>query len=120
MPIKQKLVAYSQLIRLDKPIGIFLLLWPTLWAILLASDGSPDIVVLIVFVLGVILMRSAGCAINDFADRDIDGSVERTKSRPIVAGTVTPFEAILIFVSLSVIAFCLVIFFLNQLTLHFS
>ena len=120
MPIKQKLVAYSQLIRLDKPIGIFLLLWPTLWAILLASDGSPDIVVLIVFVLGVILMRSAGCAINDFAARDIDGSVERTKSRPIVAGTVTPFEAILIFVSLSVIAFCLVIFFLNQLTLHFS
>ena len=120
IPIKQKLVAYSQLIRLHKPIGIFLLLWPTLWAILLASEGSPDIVVLIVFVLGVILMRSAGCAINDFADRDIDGSVERTKSRPIVAGTVTPFEAILIFVSLSVIAFCLVIFFLNELTLLFS
>lgn len=120
MPIKQKLIAYALLIRLDKPIGIFLLLWPTLWALLIAGEGRPSLVVFIVFVLGVFLMRSAGCAINDFADRNFDGKVERTKQRPIITGKVTPFEAILVFVLLSVIAFCLVVFFLNQLTLLFS
>jgi len=120
MPIKQKLIAYAQLIRLDKPIGIFLLLWPTLWALLIAGEGRPNLVVFIVFMLGVFLMRSAGCAINDFADRNFDGKVERTKQRPIITGKVTPFEAILVFVALSVIAFCLVVFFLNHLTLLFS
>ena len=120
MPITQKLNAYALLIRLDKPIGIFLLLWPTLWALLIAGEGRPKLVVLIVFIVGVFLMRSAGCAINDFADRNFDGYVERTKQRPLVTGIVTPLEALLVFTTLSIVAFCLVLFFLNQLTLYFS
>ncbi len=120
MELKQKLVAYAQLIRLNKPIGIFLLLWPTLWALLIVSAGRPDLTILIIFILGVILMRSAGCAINDFADKDFDGDVERTNNRPLITGKVAPIEAILIFIVLSIIAFCLVFFFLNKLTLYFS
>ncbi|MFK8027268.1 MAG: 4-hydroxybenzoate octaprenyltransferase [Gammaproteobacteria bacterium] len=120
MPIKHKLIAYAQLVRLDKPIGIFLLLWPTLWALFIAAEGKPDLSVLIVFILGVILMRSAGCAINDYADRNIDGDVERTKNRPLVSGKVSSLEAISIFIILSVFAFCLVTIFLNKLTLLFS
>ena len=120
MSIKQKLTAYAHLIRLNKPIGIFLLLWPTLWALLIASEGKPDLTILVVFTLGVILMRSAGCAINDFADQKFDGDVERTRNRPIVTGNVSSLEAISIFVILSIIAFCLVVFFLNKLTLMFS
>lgn len=120
MPIKHKLIAYAQLVRLNKPIGIFLLLWPALWALLIAGEGRPDLTVLIVFILGVILMRSAGCAINDYADRNFDGEVERTKNRPLVNGTVSSFEAISIFIILCLLAFCLVLFFLNKLTLLFS
>ena len=120
MLLKEKLTAYSDLIRLNRPIGIFLLLWPTLWALFLSADGKPDIFILTIFTLGVILMRSAGCAINDFADRNYDGNVSRTKHRPIVTGKVSAFEAILIFVVLSVTAFLLVLFFLNTLTLQIS
>jgi len=115
-----RLKAYARLIRLDKPIGYFLLLWPTLWALLMAGKGQPDPVVLIVFILGVFLMRSAGCAINDFADRHYDGEVLRTQHRPIVTGAVTAKEAVIIFVILSVIAFFLVFFLLNLFTLYFS
>jgi 4-hydroxybenzoate polyprenyltransferase len=120
MSIKHKLIAYTQLVRLNKPIGIFLLLWPTLWALLIAGEGKPDATILVVFMLGVLLMRSAGCAINDFADQNFDGDVERTKNRPLVTGNVSSLEAISIFVILSLIAFSLVVFFLNKLTLIFS
>ena len=120
MLLKEKLTAYSDLIRLNRPIGIFLLLWPTLWALFLSAEGKPDIFILTIFTLGVILMRSAGCAINDFADRNYDGNVSRTKHRPIVTGKVSAFEAILIFVVLSVTSFLLVLFFLNTLTLQIS
>ena len=120
MSLKHKMSAYAELIRLDKPIGIFLLLWPTLWALLIAAEGRPNFVVLVVFILGVFLMRSAGCAINDFADRNFDGQVARTKQRPIITGKVTPAEAVIVFSVLCIVAFCLVVFFLNQLTLLFS
>ena len=120
MSLKQKLAAYAQLIRLNRPAGIFLLLWPTLWALLIVSEGKPDSSLLIIFTLGVILMRSAGCAINDFADRHFDGQVERTKNRPIVAGSVSPSEAVIIFLVLSGSAFLMVVLFLNRLTLLFS
>ncbi|MFK7795225.1 MAG: 4-hydroxybenzoate octaprenyltransferase [Gammaproteobacteria bacterium] len=120
MSLKNKLLAYAQLIRLNKPIGIFLLLWPTLWALLIAGEGTPELSTLVVFILGVILMRSAGCAINDYADQNFDGDVERTKNRPLVTRNVSSLEAISIFVVLSLIAFCLVVFFLNKLTLMFS
>ncbi len=110
-----RLNAYARLIRLDKPIGIFLLLWPTLWALWIAADGIPNLYVLAVFVAGVFLMRSAGCAINDYADRDIDGHVERTRHRPLAAGLITPGEAIAVFGLLTLIAFALVLT-LNDLT----
>ena len=100
---------YALLMRLDKPVGIYLLLWPTLWALLLASQGLPSLHVGIVFILGVIIMRSAGCIINDYADRNFDGDVERTKHRPLVSGQVTPTEALQLFSLLIVIAFLLVI-----------
>ena len=95
--------------RLDKPIGILLLLWPTLWALWLSSDGRPDWAVLLVFVLGTVLMRSAGCVINDYADRDFDKHVERTKERPLTAGRVTTREALALFVVLCLGAFALVL-----------
>ncbi len=110
---------YAILARLDKPIGILILLWPTLWAIWLASDGNPDRVVLIVFCLGVVLMRSAGCVINDYADRGFDPHVERTKLRPIAAGKVTPKEALVVFVVLCLTAFVLVLL-LNIYTIMLS
>ena len=91
---------YAKLMRLDRPIGIFLLLWPALWALLIAGEGRPDALVLVVFILGVILMRSAGCVINDFADRDIDGHVQRTRERPLAAGRVSELEAKLLFLLL--------------------
>lgn len=78
--------AYWQLMRMDKPIGSLLLLWPTLWALIVAAEGIPDLLVLVVFTLGVVMMRSAGCVINDFADRKVDGHVERTKGRPLPSG----------------------------------
>lgn len=95
---------YALLMRLEKPVGIWLLLWPTLWALWLAGEGHPDGGLFVVFVLGVIVMRSAGCVLNDFADRNIDPYVERTRDRPIASGAVTPTEALLLFVALSLIA----------------
>jgi len=110
---------YSQLMRLDRPIGIYLLLWPTLWALVLAAEGAPDFKVLVVFVLGVIVMRSAGCVINDIADRKIDGHVQRTKGRPLVSGKVTTKAALILFVILAIIALLLVMQ-LNSLTIRLS
>lgn len=95
---------YVQLMRLDKPIGIWLLLWPTLWALWIAGDGHPDPGIFVVFMLGVVIMRSAGCVLNDFADRNIDPYVERTRSRPIASGAVAPMEALTLFVALALIA----------------
>ena len=95
---------YARLMRLDKPIGIWLLLWPTLWALWLAGEGHPDAGVFIIFVLGVVVMRSAGCVLNDYADRHIDPYVERTRLRPIASGAVSPMEALTLFVALSLIA----------------
>ena len=117
---KTKIFAYLELIRLNRPIGIFLLLWPTLWALFIAGEGKPSIVILVVFILGVALMRSAGCAINDYADRNIDGKVERTRNRPIVTGRVTEYEALAVFITLCAIAFLITVFFLNGLTLLLS
>jgi len=110
---------YFLLARLNRPIGILILLWPTLWALWLASEGKPDPLVFTVFFLGVILMRSAGCIINDYADREIDPHVERTKLRPIAAGTVKPKEALTLFVALCLSAFGLVLL-MNAYTILLS
>jgi 4-hydroxybenzoate polyprenyltransferase len=110
---------YSLLARLDRPIGILILLWPALWALWIASDGKPDLLILKVFCLGVVLMRSAGCIINDYADRDFDPHVERTKLRPIAAGKVAPKEALVVFVVLCLCAFGLVLL-LNIYTILLS
>ncbi|MFW2372375.1 MAG: 4-hydroxybenzoate octaprenyltransferase [Gammaproteobacteria bacterium] len=115
----ERLEQYAYLIRLDRPIGIYLILWPTLWALWIAAKGWPDLRVLFVFVSGVFLMRSAGCAINDFADRKIDPHVERTKDRPLAAGRVTATETLLVFASLSITAFLLVLL-MNTLTIYMS
>ncbi len=114
-----KLNAYERLMRLDKPVGILLLLWPTLWGLLLAGQGQPNWQVVLIFVTGVILMRSAGCVMNDIADRHYDGHVERTKNRPLVTGQVGVKEALLLAVGLSLLAFSLVCF-LNKLTILLS
>ena len=95
---------YSKLMRLDKPIGIWLLLWPTLWALWLAGDGTPDQGLFVIFVIGVVVMRSAGCVLNDYADRNIDPYVERTRTRPIASGAVAPMEALTLFAALALIA----------------
>lgn len=120
MSTKKKLAAYANLIRLNRPIGIYLLLWPTLWTLFLVGEGHPDTIILLVFIAGVVLMRSAGCAINDYADRNIDQHVSRTKDRPLVTRQVSPIEALIIFTSLSAAAFLLVLLFLNELTLWFA
>ena len=117
--IYQKAGLYAQLVRLDKPIGILLLLWPTLIALWIAAKGWPDPLVLFVFVTGVILMRSAGCAVNDYADRFIDGKVKRTRQRPLVSGKITETESLLVFASLSLVAFILVLL-MNKLTIWMS
>ncbi len=114
-----KAKSYWQLMRMDKPIGSLLLLWPTLWSLLLAARGKPDPGVLIVFILGVLFMRSAGCVINDFADRNIDGHVKRTQQRPLPAGRVAPVEAVLLFIALAVASFILVLT-MNTLTIQLS
>ena len=114
-----KLGAYARLMRLNRPIGTYLVLWPTLWALWLAAGGFPDADILLIFVAGVVLMRSAGCVINDFADRNVDGHVRRTNNRPIVTGEVSTFEAIILFVVLSLTAFVLVLF-TNRLTIMLS
>ena len=119
MTLLQKLNTYYRLTRLDKPIGILLLLWPTLWGIWLASPGWPDGLVLFVFIAGTVLMRSAGCVMNDLADRNFDGHVERTKQRPLVTGEVSAREALLLAAGLSLVAFGLVLQ-LNMLTIALS
>ncbi len=107
--ITEKFDLYIKLTRLDKPIGILLLLWPTLWAVWLSAAGRPELAVVIVFVLGTVLMRSAGCVINDYADRDFDKHVERTKERPLTAGRVTSREALALFAVLCLLSFALVL-----------
>ncbi|MFC7297750.1 4-hydroxybenzoate octaprenyltransferase [Herminiimonas aquatilis] len=110
---------YFRLIRLDKPIGILLLLWPTLWALWFASDGKPDWTLVAIFTLGTVLMRSAGCAINDYADRDFDKHVQRTVDRPITSGKIKPKEALLVALVLTLMAFALILP-LNALTKQLS
>ena len=117
--MRDKLPYYIQLMRLDKPIGILLLLWPTLSALWIAAEGVPNLLVLIVFSLGVIVMRSAGCVINDYADRNIDGRVSRTMDRPLATGALEGKEALCLFFVLSIIAFILVLL-LNMLTILMS
>jgi len=114
-----KLDAYERLMRLDKPIGILLLLWPALWGLWIAQRGMPGPEILAIFLFGVVLMRSAGCIVNDFADRDIDGHVERTKNRPIAAGLVKPGEALALAAALFALAFVLVLQ-LNRLAILLS
>lgn len=110
---------YWQLMRFDRPIGTLLLLWPVLWTLWIAAEGWPRIDVLIIFVLGTIVMRAAGCVINDFADRNFDGHVERTRNRPLAQKLVTPKEAIALFIGLCLIAFVLVLF-TNTLTIKLA
>jgi len=107
--LMQRLSLYEKLMRLDKPIGILLLLWPTLWGLWFAAGGVPGLLLLWIFVLGTVLMRSAGCVINDYADRDFDVHVERTKNRPLATGAVSAKEALLLAAALSVAAFLLLL-----------
>ncbi len=117
--IKERTIQYSILCRVNKPIGILLLLWPTLWALWLAAEGLPKPSVLFIFLVGVVLTRSAGCVLNDLADRKMDGYVERTQSRPLVTGSVSPIEALVLAASLLLIAFTLVLM-TNRLTVQLS
>jgi 4-hydroxybenzoate polyprenyltransferase len=119
MNLTQHLTLYLRLMRLDRPIGILLLLWPTLWAIWIASSGHPPLLILLIFVAGTVLMRSAGCVINDYADRDIDKHVKRTEQRPITSGQVAPREALWLAAALAIVAFLLILP-LNTLTLLLS
>src|SRR5256885_5318999 len=108
--IARRLDAYERLIRLDKPVGTLLLLWPTLWAVWLASYGAPRLDIVMIFVVGTLLMRSAGCAINDYADRSFDPQVERTRARPLAAREIEPREALVVAAVLALAAFGLVLF----------
>jgi 4-hydroxybenzoate polyprenyltransferase len=114
-----RLALYFKLIRLDKPIGILLLLWPTLAALWFASNGRPDWVLVAIFTLGTVLMRSAGCAINDFADRDLDRHVKRTAERPLTSGKIASWEAVMVAAVLALLAFALILP-LNALTRQLS
>lgn len=114
-----KLSAYVRLMRIDKPIGSLLLLWPTLWALWLAHLRVPPLNILLVFVLGVFFMRAAGCVVNDFADRKIDGHVKRTCQRPLASGEVTTREAKILFALLVLVSFCLVLT-MNSMTIWLS
>ncbi|QLB12287.1 4-hydroxybenzoate polyprenyltransferase [Bisgaardia hudsonensis] len=107
---KEKITAYIQLMRFDKPIGTLLLLWPTLWALFLSKKGMPDFSILFIFICGVIFMRAAGCVINDYADRNIDNKVKRTNQRPITTGRITEKEAKILFSILLISAFILTLF----------
>ena len=115
----EKFRLYCQLVRLEKPIGSYLLLWPTLWALAIAGEGGPDPWILFVFVTGVFLMRSAGCAINDYADREFDRHVSRTRDRPLTTGRVSPREALMVFAVLCLVSLALVLT-LNRLTIILS
>jgi 4-hydroxybenzoate polyprenyltransferase len=108
MNLQERLISYGYLIRLDKPIGTVLLLWPTLWALWLASSGTPDLSILLIFTLGTFLMRSAGCAMNDYADRDFDRHVKRTQGRPVTSGKISGKEAVAVAGILAFIAFLLI------------
>ena len=119
LTLSQRLSEYEKLMRLDKPIGILLLLWPTLWALWVASDGRPAPWIVAIFVIGTVLMRSAGCVINDYANKDFDGHVERTRNRPLAARRVSPKEALWLAAGLSVLSFLLVLP-LNGLTIAMS
>jgi len=109
MPLADRLPLYARLMRIDKPIGTLLLLWPTLWALWVAAEGWPPLHILLIFVLGTFLMRSAGCVINDYADRDFDGHVERTANRPLATGAVSTREALWLAGGLAMLAFLLVL-----------
>jgi len=117
--VAKRITAYERLIRLDKPVGALLLLWPTLWAVWIASRGPPAIDMVIIFIAGTFLMRSAGCAINDWADRDFDGRVARTRDRPLAAGEIAPGEALAVGAALALLAFCFVLF-LNRFAILLS
>lgn len=119
LPNRKKLNAYLSLMRIDRPIGIYLVLWPALWSLWLAAEGIPNGALLVIFILGSVLMRSAGCVINDYADRNLDGLVERTKNRPLITGEVTTKEALGLFLGLATLAFILVLF-TNKLTIMLS
>lgn len=118
-PLTRKIRLYFRLMRLDKPIGIYLLMWPTLIALWIAAGGVPAWEYLVIFILGVIVMRSAGCVINDYADRHIDQHVKRTADRPITSGQVSPHEAIVLFAGLCLLALILVLF-LNDLSIYLA
>ena len=111
--------AYLRLMRLHQPVGIWLLLWPTLWALLIAGEGRPDEHVLVVFIIGTVILRSAGCIINDYADRNIDSHVERTKDRPLATGQINVRDAIKLFIMLMLVGFALVLT-MNRLTQGFA
>ena len=117
--VAKRMNAYERLMRLDKPVGALLLLWPTLWAVWIASYGWPQLDVVLIFVTGTMLMRSAGCAINDWADRDFDGRVARTRDRPLAAHEIEPREALILAAVLAALAFCLVLF-LNRFAILLS
>ena len=117
--LRQQFPDYLALIRFDKPVGTYLLLWPTLWALWIAAEGLPDIKLLVIFCLGTFLMRSAGCVINDFADRKIDGHVKRTQNRPMATGKISSKQALGFFTLLCALAFVLVLF-TNTLTIQLS
>ena len=119
MSFTERLSLYVQLTRLNRPIGILLLLWPTLWGVWIAGSGHPAWHIVLIFVLGTVLMRSAGCAINDYADRDFDKHVKRTRERPVTSGRIAPREALAVAATLALIAFCLILP-LNNLTLLLS
>ena len=117
--LKERVRQYGLLMRVDRPIGTFLVLWPTLWAVWIAGEGRPDPFVTLILILGVFVMRSAGCVINDYADRELDPHVARTRTRPLAAGQVTPREALLLFAALCLVALALVLT-LNRLTVLLS
>ncbi|WP_445777048.1 4-hydroxybenzoate octaprenyltransferase [Shewanella sp.] len=119
MLLQKKLRAYARLMRVDRPIGTLLLLWPCLMALVLAAQGMPNLTVLIIFIVGVVIMRANGCIINDYADRNLDAHVERTNMRPLVSGEVSTKEALSLFVVLGLAAFSLVLW-LNPLVLQLS
>ena len=119
MTLIERLNVYEKLMRLDKPIGILLLLWPTLWGLWIAGYGQPHWMIVWIFVMGTVLMRSAGCVINDYADRDIDPLVARTKNRPLAAGLISKEEALALASTLALISFALILP-LNKLTLMLS
>ncbi|MCS6178601.1 4-hydroxybenzoate octaprenyltransferase [Shewanella baltica] len=119
MNLKQKWDVYSRLTRIDRPIGTLLLLWPCLMALMLAAGGMPDLKVLVIFIIGVVIMRACGCIINDYADRDLDSFVERTRARPLASGEISTKEALILFVILGLSAFGLVLL-LNGLVVKLS